>query len=408
MLVTTVDFASALVLGVIVFFWCEEANFFHATVAFVCYYGFTVFLPKTFLLFPGMLTFGEGCLILQTVGVYVTHSLAYLFTSTETDDDAIVCIIEKTCLLSILFGHILASSRLLRFMRRRPFKALKFWILVASATLISYLFIAFKINRWPLTWFIGYVSQSQQSLSLFLIWFGCLAVGILSFRTTLRALHPLFAVAYCSGLILDINLLKLLSIAVLVMAFVPETCKRFELKVASKLIKFLEDFCQLMDDEPLEEDEDIALLERDKRNRNAEGTFGFVLWITGAILMPICSVQAKNVLDDPDVLILQLSGVLTLSIGLPSSAICNSMIKRKNYFPDSEKSVQGTVCSVLVQLAFIELVDRILSLWTVGHSTFICAKIACPVIVVSLIEAVCTQRQNLVMPPLLYTMMLIS
>ena len=105
----------------------------------------------------------------------------------------------------------------------------------------------------------------------------------------------------------------------------------------------------------------------------------------------------------------QLSGILALSIGLPTSSVCNKLLRRKNYyFPETEKSVQGAVCSVAAQMAFLFLVcqlplDHPGSGLAADNWTWIC-----PIVAVSLFEAVCSQNQYLVIPPILCIMTLVA
>ena len=95
-------------------------------------------------------------------------------------------------------------------------------------------------------------------------------------------------------------------------------------------------------------------------------------------------------LDHTNKLIL-LSGVLSIGVGDSAASIVGSKFG-KIKFPDSQKTLEGTLASIVAQLLFVCFVSNL----SLGIVISICF--------VSFVEALTTQVDNVVLPLLLFSM----
>ena len=111
-----------------------------------------------------------------------------------------------------------------------------------------------------------------------------------------------------------------------------------------------------------------------------------------------------------------LIGTLIVFVGVSASSICNSRLTKKSYFPDSEKCIEGALFSCSMQVIFVWLLQKIIMI----TKSFSLNNVEClrprvttpfefhtfiPFIILSVIQAFCTQRHNLVLVPLLYILL---
>ncbi len=94
-----------------------------------------------------------------------------------------------------------------------------------------------------------------------------------------------------------------------------------------------------------------------------------------------------------------MSGVLSVGVGDSAASVIGSKVGRTK-FPDSEKSVEGTAAAAASQLLF---------LWALQRAGLIPTQdwtyLYMPVFIVSLVEALTVQVDNLVLPIVLYVLL---
>ena len=236
----------------------------------------------------------------------------------------------------------------------------------------------------PISFVVSYIINSKSVVKLVLLWLVLAMIALNNvwnkFDNSTKAttserklFHGLVVIVMVSGLHLDPEFTNFASLSILAAFLYVEYIRAFDIRPISKVIDSA--FANFTD----EKDQGSLVL------TNIYLLIGIFLplWITP---------DAKSV----NKLIL-LSGVLSIGIGDSAASIVGSRIGHLKWPHSPTKSVEGTIASIVCQLAFLQLLflNNILE-YQSGLGVLV------PVIATALLEAHTTQVDNIVLPLTMY------
>ncbi|KAH0540050.1 hypothetical protein KQX54_011709 [Cotesia glomerata] len=237
------------------------------------------------------------------------------------------------------------------------------------------------LDQSPLLWMFFFVFGNFRKIFLIMYWIVCLLIGIIiithqilseSSASTIerKTFHILAVLVYTPGLIWEPTLLYFASGIVMILFMMFELMRLINLPPLNKVLKL--GFSAFVD----EKDSLISLTPL-----YLHVGLSFPLWMPSSNigLLPL------------------ISGVTVLGIGDSAASFIGSKYGTHKW-PETSKTVEGTIACVLGQLLFIyglAIIGVIPSGWVLVKSTL-------AIIAVSIIEARTNQVDNLALPLLLY------
>ena len=341
-------------------------------------------LPLMFSTFKRSFTFGEGCIVLQSIVLFVAHAITSLYYLND-DTTTIVgsfTVIAKAALLSLAFIFVVPAIPGFRWTNYPAFFYASGLTVFASITLPL---LCWMLRRNPLLWLTSYIVFSTRALMLMFTWIylviSALAIVVRKFNTSAKAttserkfFHGLVSVVITSGIALDVEFTYLASLLVLGIFLLLEYIRVCSIKPISTVLD--EAFVRFID----EKDQGTLIL---TNIYLLVGTF-LPLWLA-------CDLASTNKL-------ILLSGVLSVGIGDSAASIIGSRYGRRKLL-HTTKTLEGTAASILSQI----IVLQFLSLANLIQYNSILGLFV-PIICVSVLEAYTTQVDNVVLPLILYIM----
>lgn len=368
----------------------KTLGLFEAFIGFCACVVYSVALPQIFAVFPSSFSFGEGCLVLQSVVIYTVHtSLSLLYTNDDlTSIKGSFDVIARICLLSVILLLCLPLTRI-----SSCFKSSTFFLAFATAFFcaLTYPLLWLKLKRNPVFWVLEYVLNRMDVLILLLAWAALVLAALIVVKrqkekatTSVRKVfHLLVVLVAVSGLYVDAQFTCLASQLVLGIFVVLEFIRAFKIRPLSEYLN--EAFNVFID----EKDQGFLIL---TNIYLLIGTFA-PFWIT---------TELTNTLTTSNGGPLVLSGVLAIGIGDSAASIIGSKLGRLKWPGGTGKTVEGTLASITSQLAFV-----IAMKWAQfpGFEAVEIFEILPQICLGSIIEALTLQVDNLVLPLTLYLML---
>ena len=370
------------------------SSFVSMLACFTTFLAFVFALPKIFSTFHASFSYGEGVLVLQGIVVFMAKLLINI-TQDVHDPSTIagsfniianvglgsiggLCLLHffplKVCQhpstfylsgFSILFGVTLPV--LFSTLKRNP---------IGNFPLLYLSFNFFKIPFLILlAWTLQTIFASNESKLLLLLWCVCtlLALHIVAQQDsgatttiTRKYFHFLVVVVFTSGVMVNRSLLYLASIVGLSVMILLEHMRYAKIQPVANI---------------------ISAAFKTFQDKNDRGDLILTnIYLLVGVSLPLWLTPD---LEKADPLLL-LSGVLSIGIGDSFASIFGSKFGR-TIIPQTQKSVEGMMASILAQVVFVKALNMELNLVLVAG---ICA--------VSIVETLTTQVDNLVLPFVMY------
>ena len=348
-------------------------------------------LPLLFSSFQRSFTFGEGCIALQSVIIFIVYTITSLY---EINHNATTVIGSFT-----IIAQVLLISEALLFISP-VFPGLKWtncptYFYAASVTTlasITFPLITWMLHRNPLLWLLTYIINSKYVIFLVLWWtllvIFALVIVFQKFNTSKRAttserkfFHGLVVMVMTSGIRLDIEFTFLASLVVLGTFIYLEYIRSFDIRPISMLIN--EAFARFTD----EKDQGSLILTN--------------IYLLVGIFLPLwftCDLKSANKL-------VLLSGVLSVGVGDSAASFIGSRYGRIKWPRSNNKTIEGTVSSIIAQLVVLEffVLTNLLE-----YHNLLDLSVWFPILFTSLVEAYTTQVDNVVLPLIMYILFSIT
>ncbi|XP_063435942.1 dolichol kinase-like [Mytilus trossulus] len=348
----------------------------------IMYYFALSKLPQKF---PMAFSYGESIIVLQSTFLIVNEFLFRTGILQENQEETLSDhAMIKIAMLAIL-GVVLAS--VLLHMIREYTSKLKFYLVYS---LVIGVFLIFGLPRQnPVVILLEYFSGNLIRFNL-VAWYGSLTaitvVYLLMYSkqtsvstATRKFFHVIIVAVYIPGLLLDPTFLTTASLLAFCVMFVIETLRYMDVQPFGQLIEEkYKLFLDKQDEGPLALTPIYLIL-----------GLSLPLWLSFIFRIPVSDISVY-------------AGVISVGIGDAVASIIGSKIGRVKC-PGSSKTVEGSLAS---------LVSQIITLYFFQYSgkvesslTFITLV---AVTMTTILEAVTTQIDNLVLPLFLYTILLLN
>ena len=368
-------------------FWFGPARAHLPVIAFssAIFWIYRSSLPHLFQQFPLNFTFGEGCLVLQGCLLYVFEAVVTLALDTEDSStlEGSFCIIAKAGVLSCALHCILPRIPGCHWAGRTTWYFAMGLLILGAFTLP---FLWWSLKRDPIFWVLELIFSSKTWLILMASWTACVVLSIVVVNSQTQAgrkastrvrkyFHGLVVVVFTSGTIFAPHLLFLGSCVALCVFMVLECIRIYKIDPFSNMLNGYFS---------------IFLDEKDQGK----------LVLSNIYLLVGCSAPLwlAHSLEGAEPVVL-LSGVLAIGIGDSAASVVGSKYGRTK-FSDSPKSIEGTLASIVSQLAFLLVLSKLrlisVTSWTVYYL---------PIFISALVEALTSQFDNLVLPLILYILL---
>lgn len=364
-------------------FWFINGLNFSTLTTIVGLVSYKKCLPLLFSRFPGSFSFGEGCIALQAITLFSVSAITTLlnFTHHPTTPIDSFCLIAQVSLLSEAFLFVSPLIPGMTWTKCPTFFYASSIALFGSITLP----VLTRILRMdPVSYLVIYIINSISVVILIIFWILLVVIAIVivrqKFNTSANAstgerklFHGLIVVVMVSGIMVDVEFTYLASLVVLGIFVYLEYIRAFDIRPISRLLD--EAFARFTD----EKDQGSLILTN--------------IYLLVGIFLPLWITRD---LKSANKLVL-LSGVLSVGIGDSAASIIGSRYGHMKWPYSPNKSVDGTVASIIAQVIFLHFLSFI-NITTDPYSltSFL------PIALTSLLEAHTTQVDNLVLPLLMY------
>ncbi|XP_038078920.1 dolichol kinase-like isoform X2 [Patiria miniata] len=378
--------------------WSEHQLLSLVALAVTAYFFLTrllYFLPKSF-------TLGEVVLISEALTLL---TLQAAFSLTEGVGSLLACLqvlVLGCVVIAIAIYPVATRLQTLSHGQRTSCKPSKqaniaylklsayFYLCLAAAVVLVLLpWLGYLLGRGPLRWGILFVIATKTRILLFCLWVLLVmgAVGVVtlwgSSSTVVRKYFHLLAVCiYVPGILYDVHLLHLASAGTLFIFIVLEFLRIFRVWPIGDI---LHDAFQVFTDA---QDCGVAILTH-------------IYLLLGMALPVWLYMESPHSQFGTSLAIY--SGVLSLGVGDTAASVVGSLYGKIRW-PGSKKTVEGTCAAILSQLLACRLLfylDPSLSAHPLGWSGVLWV-----VSLTSVLEAVTTQIDNLVLPLFMYSLLL--
>lgn len=349
------------------------SSFVSMLACFTTFLAFVFALPKIFSTFHASFSYGEGVLVLQGIVVFMAKLLINI---TQDVHDPSTIAGSFNIIANVGLGSI-GGLCLLHFFPLKVCQHPSTFYLSGFSILfgvtLPVLFSTLKRN--PIAWTLQTIFASNESKLLLLLWCVCtlLALHIVAQQDsgatttiTRKYFHFLVVVVFTSGVMVNRSLLYLASIVGLSVMILLEHMRYAKIQPVANI---------------------ISAAFKTFQDKNDRGDLILTnIYLLVGVSLPLWLTPD---LEKADPLLL-LSGVLSIGIGDSFASIFGSKFGR-NIIPQTQKSVEGMMASILAQLVFVKALNMELNLVLVAG---ICA--------VSIVETLTTQVDNLVLPFVMY------
>jgi len=349
------------------------SSFVSMLACFTTFLAFVFALPKIFSTFHASFSYGEGVLVLQGIVVFMAKLLINI---TQDVHDPSTIAGSFNIIANVGLGSI-GGLCLLHFFPLKVCQHPSTFYLSGFSILfgvtLPVLFSTLKRN--PIAWTLQTIFASNESKLLLLLWGVCtlLALHIVAQQDsgatttiTRKYFHFLVVVVFTSGVMVNRSLLYLASIVGLSVMILLEHMRYAKIQPVANI---------------------ISAAFKTFQDKNDRGDLILTnIYLLVGVSLPLWLTPD---LEKADPLLL-LSGVLSIGIGDSFASIFGSKFGR-TIIPQTQKSVEGMMASILAQLVFVKALNMELNLVLV---TGICA--------VSIVETLTTQVDNLVLPFVMY------
>lgn len=351
----------------------------------LCIFGymtFKVLLPRFFSTFKNSFSYGEGCLVLQSLVVFIVKSFLCVIHD-ENDPskvDGSFNIIANVGLISLLSLCSVPYVPFLTFINSSNV----FYLTGSSMILgLSLPYLWIRLMRNPVGWIIEYIWTTRHLLMLFLLWILCTVLALILVTTRSskastayrKYFHALIVIVFTSGVFIDVSFLYLSSVVGLCVMVLLE---HMRFKNIEPIASLLNSFFQAFKDE--KDQGDLVLTN---------------IYLLAGVSLPLwLSADLSN--DNPLTL---LSGVLSIGIGDAFASIIGSKCGRYRLL-NTDKSFEGLVASIVSQFAFIKSLE-LFNLVSISQKIAVNLSI----MIVSATEVITTQVDNIALPFLMYSLM---
>ncbi|CAH1780759.1 unnamed protein product [Owenia fusiformis] len=379
-------------------------------IIFVVFQYSCVKLPQ---LLPLSFTSGENEVITQSAAIYlisVVYKLSKFDPTTYTiprklDEDQEIFFFTN---LAVIGGAIVAVTSYLLGKWMKKF-TLAFYPLLFTLIAIVTILLGYMMQQNPLMWLLRYLTDETHRQLLFLYWAVCSAVSAIiatvcynfaknKGSTIIRKyFHILAIIVFTPGILVDSKMLSVATSCVLVVVIVLECIRIIRVWPFGDAIH---NAFQVFVDE------------KD----------GGIVILTHIYLLIGCAVPlwlSQKLQSEPPIALF--SGIISIGIGDTTASIFGTKFG-KTKWPNSKKSVEGTVAAIVLQGIFVIILLH--SGWiSFGNTTQILGDTLMPllpngalwiyrylvvtiaIISTSLLEAFTSQIDNLVLPIFMYTIL---
>jgi len=349
------------------------SSFVSMLACFTTFLAFVFALPKMFSTFHASFSYGEGVLVLQAIAVFMAKLLINI---TQDVHDPSTIAGSFNIIANVGLGSV-GTLCLLHFFPLKVCQHPSTFYLSGFSILfgitLPVLFSTLKRN--PIAWTLQTIFASNESKLLLLLWGVCtlLALHIVAQQDsraittiTRKYFHFLVVVVFTSGVMVNRSLLYLASIVGLSVMILLEHMRFAKIQPVANI---------------------ISAAFKTFQDKNDRGDLILTnIYLLVGVSLPLWLTPD---LEKADPLLL-LSGVLSIGIGDSFASIFGSKFGR-TIIPQTQKSVEGMMASILAQLVFVKALNMELNLVLVFG---IC--------VVSIVETLTTQVDNLVLPFVMY------
>ncbi|XP_052101569.1 dolichol kinase-like [Mytilus californianus] len=348
----------------------------------IFYYSALSKLPK---MFPMSFSYGESVIVLQSTFLIVNKFLFRTGIFQEEQEESLSeNAMIKIAMLAIL-GVFLASV-LLHLIREYTSK-LKFYIVYSLVIGICLIFGLPRQN--PVVVLLEYFSGNLIRFYL-VAWYGSLTAITVTYmmlhsnQTSVSSamrkfFHVIIVGVYIPGLLLDPTFLTTASLLAFCVMFVIETLRYMDVQPFGKLIEEkYKLFLDKQDEGPLALTPIYLIL-----------GLSLPLWLSFIFRIQVSDISVY-------------AGVISVGIGDAVASVIGSKIGRFKW-PGSSKTIEGSLASLVTQIVTLYCLrwtGKVESSWT--FITLIAVTIT------TVLEAVTTQIDNLVLPLFLYTILLLN
>lgn len=369
---TKIKFNSMVILSIMIAL-LSFSSFVSMLACFTTFLAFVFALPKMFSTFHASFSYGEGVLVLQAIAVFMAKLLINI---TQDVHDPSTIAGSFNIIANVGLGSV-GTLCLLHFFPLKVCQHPSTFYLSGFSILfgitLPVLFSTLKRN--PIAWTLQTIFASNESKLLLLLWGVCtlLALHIVAQQDsraittiTRKYFHFLVVVVFTSGVMVNRSLLYLASIVGLSVMILLEHMRFAKIQPVANV---------------------ISAAFKTFQDKNDRGDLILTnIYLLVGVSLPLWLTPD---LEKADPLLL-LSGVLSIGIGDSFASIFGSKFGR-TIIPQTQKSVEGMMASILAQLVFVKALNMELNLVLVFG---IC--------VVSIVETLTTQVDNLVLPFVMY------
>jgi dolichol kinase len=359
-------------------------DFLHFTLCLLGYLVFMHLLPRLFKKFKYSFSYGEGCLCLQGLIVFLVKTFLSFINNEHdpTSDIGKFNIIANVGLLSLLVLCSVSYIPMFDFINGSKTFFLTGFVMVFGLSL-PYLWLHLQSN--PIQWVLNYIWQSQNVLTLFMLWTIYTVIAIIfvmkprseNASTVIRKyFHAMVVFVYTSGVLIDVNFLYLSSIVGICVMILLEHIRSQNIEPVSS---HLNNVFQVFQDQ--KDQGDLVLTN---------------IYLLAGVSIPLwLSADLKQ--DNPLIL---LSGVLCTGIGDAVASIIGSKFG-KYHILNTNKTIEGFLASIWAQTIFIKILE-LLNLIVISQKKI---EILFIIASVSIVEVMTTQVDNIALPFLMYSLM---
>lgn len=369
---TKIKFNSMVILSIMIAL-LSFSSFVSMLACFTTFLAFVFALPKMFSTFHASFSYGEGVLVLQAIAVFMAKLLINI---TQDVHDPSTIAGSFNIIANVGLGSV-GTLCLLHFFPLKVCQHPSTFYLSGFSILfgitLPVLFSTLKRN--PIAWTLQTIFASNESKLLLLLWGVCtlLALHIVAQQDsrgittiTRKYFHFLVVVVFTSGVMVNRSLLYLASIVGLSVMILLEHMRFAKIQPVANV---------------------ISAAFKTFQDKNDRGDLILTnIYLLVGVSLPLWLTPD---LEKADPLLL-LSGVLSIGIGDSFASIFGSKFGR-TIIPQTQKSVEGMMASILAQLVFVKALNMELNL-----------VLVLGICVVSIVETLTTQVDNLVLPFVMY------
>nr|CAG4641955.1 EOG090X0BFL [Eurycercus lamellatus] len=345
------------------------------------------FLIKLLLKFPFSFSIGEAVLIIEGTLAFFCSVITNCIIN--NDDIKNSSTFPQVLLLGVGI-FLLITSLKQEFQKLFPFTL----IFLAIMVLLTFPLMFLVLKKNPIIWLVvDLIFSTTTRVLLIFYWAVCTVAALLiawyfgggSAPTKLTIMrkyfHGVVVAVYLPGVLLDSELLFTASVIALAAFLFLEAIRIYQIDGLGSLLN--SSMAGFLD----EKDQGSIIL-------------------THIYLLVGCSLPVwmfpRSVASSTEEVLLLCSGIISLGVGDSAASIGGSLFGRTKW-PSSEKSLEGTACSIVAEMIFAVCLE----LGTFGNLNFPWVRYSSAAVVTSLVEAQTSQVDNLILPIVMYIILLI-